>query len=173
MAGYAALVGNDRDSLAIYLGDFIPSATVAATTSLTALSVANVGQTAESTLTITNIGATPLTISAMTLSGPNSTEFSRVNVGAGCVAAVPAGMSCQELVRFTPTATGTRTATLTVSHDRNPLGAPLALSGTATSGVPPAGGGGAPASSGGGGGGATLPWALLLLGAAVVARRRR
>ena len=167
---YTAIISNDRNSLAIYLGNFLASATVAASTALTSLTASAVGQTGTSTLTITNTGPTPLMISAFAFTGPNAAEFTRMNIGLGCVMqTVAANGNCQEQIRFTPTATGIRTATLTISHGRNPNGAPLALSGSASTGAPPSGGAGVSS----GGGGAIWPWALLLLAASSLRRRSR
>lgn len=171
MAIYATLAANDRNAVAIYLGNFIASATVAATIPLTSLTAPAVGQTGTSILTITNTGANALVISNMAFSGVDAPQFSRVNTGTPCVATIAINASCQEFIRFTPTSTGTKTATLTISHDRNPNGTTLAVSGSTNTGAPPPGGGGLP-SGGGGGGGAVWPVALLLLAAAALRRRR-
>lgn len=159
---------NDRDALTLYLGNFIPIAATAASTPLTSLTSPAVGTMATSTLTVTNTGRLPLTVSAMTFSGANAADFSRMPVGTGCVAqTIAVNANCQESIRFTPAATGTRTATLTIAHDGEPNTTVLPLSGSTTTGAPPPIG-----SGGGGGGGAVWPWALLLVGAAALRRRR-
>ena len=175
MAGlFTTMVNNDRESLAIFLGNFIGIPTAAAApTALNAFSAA-VGNTASTTLTISNVGRTALTFSAMSgfaFSGANAGDFSRMPVGSGCdMQMVNGGASCQETIRFSPPAgaTSTRTATLTITHNGSPTTTVLALSGTVG---PAPGGGGVP--SGGGGGGAVWPWALLLLAAASLRRRPR
>lgn len=176
MAGlFTAMVNNDRESLAIYLGNFIgvPSA-AAAPTALNALT-ATVGSTGSTTLTISNLGRSPLAfamVSGFVFSGANAGDFSRMSVGTGCdMQTINAGANCQETIRFTPPAgaTGTRTATLTITHNGSPTTTVLALSGTV--GTSP-GGIGIPGGGGGGGGGAVWPLALLLLAAAALRRRR-
>jgi hypothetical protein len=65
---------------------------------------------APQTLTLTNIGNAPLTISGVAVSG----DFAETNT---CGASVAAGANCEISVTFTPTATGTRTGTLTITDD--------------------------------------------------------
>ncbi len=63
-------------------------------------------------ITLTNLGSSPLTISSVSVVGPNATEF---NVsGNTCGGSVPAGTSCSFAVTFSPSALGTRTANLSV-----------------------------------------------------------
>ena len=180
MAGlFTAMVSNDRDSLAIFLGNFIgvPSS-AAAPTALTALSAA-VGATGSTTLTITNIGRLPLTFAAVSgfaFSGAYAGDFSRISVGTGCdTQTINPGANCQESIRFTPPmgATGTRSATLTITHDGSLTTTALAVSGTVGTSAPPATGDGRWLAAGGGnsGGGALWLWSLLLLAAASARRR--
>src|SRR5439155_792918 len=79
-------------------------------------------------VTVTNVGAAPLGISSLTVSGTNSGDFALT----GCGSAVAPNGSCTVSVTFTPTATGTRSATLTITD--NAAGSPqtVSLSGTGT-----------------------------------------
>ncbi|PYV24233.1 MAG: hypothetical protein DMG27_13410, partial [Acidobacteria bacterium] len=83
---------------------------------------------APQSVTVTNVGAAPLGISSLTVSGTNSGDFAVV----GCGSAVAPNGSCTVSVTFTPTATGTRSATLTITD--NAAGSPqtVSLSGTGT-----------------------------------------
>jgi mono/diheme cytochrome c family protein len=83
------------------------SAVTFASTALTTVSAAQ-------TLTISNAGTAALTLTSIALSGANATDFTQ---GGTCSTAttVPAGGSCTVTVGFKPTATGSRTATLTVA----------------------------------------------------------
>jgi predicted small lipoprotein YifL len=65
---------------------------------------------AQQTVTVTNTGTSPLTVSAVAASG----NFAVTN---GCTSAVAAGGTCTIWVTFTPTTTGTRTGTLTITDD--------------------------------------------------------
>jgi FG-GAP-like repeat/Abnormal spindle-like microcephaly-assoc'd, ASPM-SPD-2-Hydin len=79
------------------------------------------------TATLTNYLSTILTINSITLSGADPQDFSETNT---CGNSLAAGSSCNISVIFTPTATGSRTATLSVS-DSDPTGPQTAdLSGT-------------------------------------------
>ena len=107
-----------------------------ATLGTTALSFAaqRVGTTSPAqSVTVTNTGGAPLTVSGAALTGAGAAAFT-ATPGAGC-ASVDPGSSCQVAVTYAPTATGTATATLTVSSN-DPAAAPtVALTGTGTSSV--------------------------------------
>jgi hypothetical protein len=82
------------------------------------------------TLTLTNTGATKLTINSISITGANAGDFAQTHT---CASALAAGASCTISVTFTPTNVGTRTATVTVS-DNTALGSNTAsLTGTGTS----------------------------------------
>jgi hypothetical protein len=76
-------------------------------------------------VTVTNAGSVALPINAVTLSGANSSAFSQTNT---CGAPVAVGSTCTISVVFSPTATGSQAASLTV-------GAPGATHGTGLSGT--------------------------------------
>lgn len=81
------------------------------------------------TVTVTNTGNTGLAITVETITGPNASDFAFASDG--CITnVIAAGSSCTVDLTFTPSAAGTRSATLTISD--NGIGSPhtVALSGT-------------------------------------------
>jgi len=64
-------------------------------------------------VTFTNTGTSPLTLSAMNITGANATEFRQTN---SCPTSLAAGSKCQITVTFAPAAVGTRSATLNVPN---------------------------------------------------------
>jgi hypothetical protein len=81
-------------------------------------------------VTLTNNSSAVLKINSYSFSGPNASEFSQLNNCSGSKLAV--GASCIIYVRFTPTATGTRTAVLSVSDSDPSSPQTVQLSGTGT-----------------------------------------
>lgn len=78
-----------------------------------------VGTTAATSVTIENTGVSALTLSGVTFTGANASEFS-INLTTGSVAGL--GSNNYSLT-FTPTGTGTRTATISIANndsDENP-----------------------------------------------------
>jgi hypothetical protein len=82
-------------------------------------------------VTLTNNQAVTLNISSIFGSGANPGDFSQSN---NCGSSVAAGGSCTFSIGFTPTATGTRTATLNVADDAVNSPQTVSLSGTGTTG---------------------------------------
>jgi hypothetical protein len=84
-------------------------------------------------ITLTNTGGSALTITSITIGGANSGDFLQSNT---CGSSVAAGSACTISVQFQPTATGTRTASVSVTD--NAAGSPqtIALSGTAPDPIP-------------------------------------
>jgi hypothetical protein len=82
---------------------------------------------ASQSLTVTDSGSAPLTVSAMQLSGADPDDFVITD---GCQQPIAAGASCSVDVRFSPEAQGARSATLTLVTDAENTPAPVALSGT-------------------------------------------
>jgi hypothetical protein len=76
-------------------------------------------------LTLSNPGSTTLTISSIAVSG----DFSQTNT---CGSNLSANASCTISVTFKPTATGSRTGSLTVTDNANPTTQTVSLSGTGT-----------------------------------------
>ena len=64
--------------------------------------------------TLTNSGAGVLTITSIGITGANSSDFAQTN---NCPASVPSNGSCQISVTFSPTATGTRNAAVSVADN--------------------------------------------------------
>ncbi|MCX8487081.1 MAG: choice-of-anchor D domain-containing protein, partial [Crocinitomicaceae bacterium] len=78
-----------------------------------------VGTTAATSVTIENTGVSSLTLSGVTFTGTNASEFG-INLTTGTVAGL--GSNNYSLT-FTPTGTGTRTATISIANndsDENP-----------------------------------------------------
>ena len=66
------------------------------------------------TVTLTNNGGLPLSISALSLTGGNASDFSYTTT---CKASLPDGSSCVFNVTFTPVAAGDKTAVLTITDN--------------------------------------------------------
>jgi len=79
-------------------------------------------------VTLRNPGDGVLTISSITFSGTNPSDFAQ----SGCGTSVAAGASCTINVTFTPAAVGPRAATLTVTHNAPSGSDSVTLSGTGT-----------------------------------------
>ena len=89
-----------------------------------------VGTTASLPVTLSNTGNAVLSISSISISGTNATEFSQTN---NCGASLEADSSCTINVTFTPTANGgSGSATASLSIADNATGTPQAVSITAT-----------------------------------------
>jgi streptogramin lyase len=73
------------------------------------------GSIAPMTLTVTSTGSIPLTISGTTISGADASSFTVTSNN--CTAAISTGNTCQMVVTFKPTATGSFTATLNVTDN--------------------------------------------------------
>ena len=78
---------------------------------------------------VTNTGSASLNISGISIAGTNGGDFAEMN---DCGTVLSAGASCNVAVTFTPTATGARNATLSISD--NAPGSPqtISLTGTGT-----------------------------------------
>ena len=80
------------------------------------------------TITLTNSG-NKLTMNGISLTGANPGDFAQTNT---CGATVAAGASCTISVTFTPTAAGTRSASVTVSDSDPTSPQTVSLTGTGT-----------------------------------------
>ncbi|GAG28053.1 unnamed protein product, partial [marine sediment metagenome] len=88
--------------------------------------------------TVTNDGTTNLTVSTITITGTDAAEFSIQNDNASNQTLVP-GASATFQVVFSPTSTGSKSATLSIpSDDPDEATVNIILSGTGTEGAPPA-----------------------------------
>ncbi len=82
---------------------------------------------ATQTVTLTNTSGATLSITSLSITGPNASDFVQTNT---CGSSVNAGANCTIKVTFTPAAAGSPTGTLTITD--NAAGSPqkVALSGT-------------------------------------------
>jgi uncharacterized repeat protein (TIGR03803 family) len=137
---YSALPAGSDTVTAAYSGDtnFAPSSgtviqTVngpAVTLSPTSVSFGNQAlneTSAAKTVTLTNNLSTALTISSITFTGTDPSDFAQTNT---CGTTVAAKGKCTISVKFTPQATGTRTATLNVKDTANNSPQTVKLTGT-------------------------------------------
>jgi hypothetical protein len=136
---HPTIVGSETVTLAFF-GTFSPGngqQAVEFTASSTAVSVAPVTLTfpattvgtssASKAVVFKNAGSTALPISSVTIQGTDPKDFTQTNT---CGTSVAAGVSCKFIVTFTPTATGTRTASLHIG-DPDPTGPQIvSLTGT-------------------------------------------
>jgi hypothetical protein len=91
-----------------------------------------VGEHASLAVQLTNEGLTTLVVEATSITGPEATEFSDSFDEASPITLAP-GATTAITVRFTPTSTGAKGATLAIEHSggNTPLQVPLSGSGTA------------------------------------------
>jgi hypothetical protein len=75
------------------------------------------------TVTLSNAGGAMLTITSIAVTGTNASDFDLIN---GCGSSLAAGASCAIVVSFTPSALGTRTASVTITD--NASGSPHTVS---------------------------------------------
>jgi sugar lactone lactonase YvrE len=79
------------------------------------------------TVTLSNLGSSPMNIWQMALQGPNAADFSKSST---CGNTLAAGSNCGITVTFTPSAAGTRSARLLISDDGGGSPQSVSLSGT-------------------------------------------
>jgi Abnormal spindle-like microcephaly-assoc'd, ASPM-SPD-2-Hydin len=116
MAGLSSLSSTDLEDIAAYLGNAPSSVSFAQTT---------VGQTsATQTVTVRASSFAALSNLAATVSG----DFSRS--GGTCGATLAASGSCTITMAFSPSAAGSRSGSLSITHSGLTTAVPIALSGT-------------------------------------------
>jgi hypothetical protein len=81
------------------------------------------------TVTLTNTGTTALNITGLNVTGANAADFAQ---NSNCGNSVAAGTSCTIAVTFTPSAAGTRTATLSIADNASGSPQSVILSGSAS-----------------------------------------
>jgi 6-phosphogluconolactonase (cycloisomerase 2 family) len=86
------------------------------------------------TISITSNGGQALNLNSLSITGPNSTDFSETD-NCHVPATLAAGQSCTAMVYFTPSATGLRSAALTITDNAPMPTASVPVTGT---GVTPA-----------------------------------
>jgi hypothetical protein len=74
-----------------------------------------------------NTGNVTLNITNVTIAGTNSTDFSQTN---NCGSSLAPGATCTLSITFTPTASGSRTGTLTITDNATPGTQTISLTGT-------------------------------------------
>jgi len=84
---------------------------------------------ASQTVTLTNTGTTTLNITSIALAGANASDFGQANT---CNSSVAAGGTCTIAILFTPSASGSRSAALTIADSATGSPQTVALSGTGT-----------------------------------------
>jgi len=89
------------------------------------------------TVTLTNVGTTSLSITGIAITGTNTGDFAQTHT---CGTSLAAGASCSINVTFKPTASGTRTATLSISDNGGGSPQSVPLSGTGVGSCTPFGG---------------------------------
>jgi len=108
------------------------SASPAANLSPTSLAFGNEGVDMVSTsqvVTLSNTGGASLSISIIAFTGADAGDFTEVNT---CSPAVAAGGTCTIAILFTPAASGTRTAALSIADNASGSPQSVALSGSGT-----------------------------------------
>jgi hypothetical protein len=87
-----------------------------------------VGKTsAARTVTLTNLGSTTLSITSIMITGTNSGDFAQTNT---CGGSVGGGQSCSISVTFTPSATGSRSASISITDSGGNSPQTVTLAGT-------------------------------------------
>jgi hypothetical protein len=84
------------------------------------------GASLTKTVTLTNVGATTMSITGFAITGTNAGDFAQSHT---CGSSLGAGTSCSISVTFKPSASGMRTATLSVSDNAASSPQTVALSG--------------------------------------------
>jgi hypothetical protein len=85
-------------------------------------------------INLTNNGTGSLTISSIVIAGADPSDYQQTN---NCPATLAAGFSCNIAVTFSPVATGTRTATVTVTDSATGSPHSVTLTGTGKAGALP------------------------------------
>jgi len=88
-----------------------------------------IGTQDQQQVTLTDVAATTLKISSITLGGTSAPDFSETN---NCPSTLNPGQSCQFTVTFTPMTTGVRTAMLTIQGNNGSVNLVLVVSGSGT-----------------------------------------
>jgi len=84
---------------------------------------------AAKTVTLKNTGTATLTITSISIIGTNAADFSQATI---CGTSLAAGASCKISVKFKPTASGTRTAALSIRDNASGSPQKVTLSGIGT-----------------------------------------
>jgi len=86
-------------------------------------------------INLTNNGSANLTITSIAITGADPSDYAQTN---NCASPLAAGFSCNIAVTFSPTAVGTRTASVTVTDNASGSPHSVTLTGTGKAGALPA-----------------------------------
>ncbi len=95
-------------------------------------------QSAQQTITVTNVGSAALNISALTAGGSHVTDFLRSGTCQAGMTLAATGGNCTLVFAFAPTAVGARTSNLTIASNNSGGNVTVTLNGSATTNVPAA-----------------------------------
>ena len=130
--GYDEVTGLGSLDISSFLSNYHPAPTIKILRTPPALTFDTriVGASETLQLDVVNTGASNMDALAITFSGPNGGDFAQTN---NCPSQLGWEISCTIQVTFTPSAAGTRTATMTVASD-NAVNSPkqVSLTGTGT-----------------------------------------
>ena len=127
MADLAAYIANPAAAAGAPVAQVAPAALSFASTAVGATSTVQ-------TVVVSNTGTASLILSGITVS---SSDFALSGGTCTTGGSVPVSGSCTVAVSFKPTVAGSRTATLTLTHNASPATSLVALSGTGTGTPPP------------------------------------
>ena len=88
-----------------------------------------VGSSLQKTVTMQNVGAASMSISGFSITGANAADYSQTN---NCGTSLAGHASCTITVTFTPAATGTRLANLSITDNGGGSPQKVSLTGTGT-----------------------------------------
>jgi len=132
--GYEQLQRQWRDAMLANVYNASGGAVTMTPTSLT-FPGRTVGTTSPSqSVTLTNSGNADLTISGISIMGTNATDFTKTSTCPITPSTLAASASCSISVTFTPSAAGSRAASVSITDDTSGSPHSVALSGT---GIPP------------------------------------
>ncbi|HEY6947042.1 MAG TPA: choice-of-anchor D domain-containing protein [Candidatus Acidoferrum sp.] len=83
-------------------------------------------------VTLTNSGTSPLTISSITVTGTNASDFAQTNTCPASSSTLAVNANCSISVTFTPAATGSRTASVSIADNASGSPHTFSLMGTGT-----------------------------------------
>lgn len=117
-----ATVNGSDSTFSVFLQNFVPVVTFSPT------ALAFIGQavgttSSAQTVTLTNSGNATLDVTSIAINGTNADDFAETNA---CPATLPPATNCAISVAFTPSAEGTRSASLSVTD--NAAGSPQSVS---------------------------------------------
>lgn len=116
-----ALVGNGVEA---------PTPNISVSSSSYDFGSVTLGSTLSQTITVSNTGTADITVSSINLSGSGASEFTQTN---NC-STVASGNSCSTDITFSPTFTGSKSATLTInSNDLDSPSMSISLTGSGVS----------------------------------------